>query len=145
VSSTTGPPKVEMKPQRPYLLRALYEWIVDSGCTPHLLVDAERPGVAVPRSFVQDGRIVLNVAPRAVRGLDFHDAWVCFECRFGGAPMQVELPMASVLAIYARETGAGMAFEEDEGRAGAEAGGHGDDGPPDGTGGPGGPNLRVVK
>lgn len=139
----------EMKPQRPYLLRALYEWIVDSGCTPHLLVDAERPGVVVPRSFVEDGRIVLNVAPRAVRGLDFHEAWVCFECRFGGAPMQVELPMEAVLAVYASETGAGMAFEGAE-RLAEHASRKRDDGeddPSDGTDPPGGggPNLRVVK
>ena len=145
--SSTEKPGAAMKPRRPYLLRALHEWIVDSDCTPHLLVDAERPGVIVPRNFVQDGRIVLNVAPRAVRGLQFDDAWVTFECRFGGAPMQVELPMESVLAIYARETGAGMAFEA-EPAAATEGDGDrgGDDEPPDGSGSSGnGPNLRVVK
>ncbi len=130
-----------MRPRRPYLLRALYEWIVDSGCTPHVLVDARVPGVVVPEGYVDDGRIVLNVAPRAVRGLELADETVSFEGRFGGAPMRVELPMASLMAIYARETGAGMVFDSDP--ALERDGGDGDDEPP--GGGEGGPNLRVVK
>lgn len=100
-----------MKPQRPYLLRALYEWIVDSDCTPHLLVDATFPGVLVPANVVQDGRVVLNVAPRAVQALVLADDHIAFECRFAGRPTPVELPPEAVLAIYAKENGAGMAFE----------------------------------
>lgn len=100
-----------MKSQRPYLLRALYEWIVDSDCTPHLLVDAGFPGVIVPMEVVQDGRVVLNVAPRAVQEFMIADDYVGFECRFSGRPAAVEFPPDAVLAIYAKENGAGMAFE----------------------------------
>jgi len=106
-----GGPSLTMKSQRPYLLRALYEWIVESGGTPHLLVDANFFGVVVPPFVVRDGRVVLNVAPRAVRGFTIADERVCFECRFGGRSTAVELPTDAVLAIYAQENGAGTAFE----------------------------------
>ncbi len=106
-----GGPSLTMKSQRPYMLRALYQWIVDSGGTPHLLVDANYPGVLVPPFAVRDGRVVLNVAPRAVRDFDISEDHVCFECRFGGRSTAVELPPNAVLAIYAQENGAGMAFE----------------------------------
>lgn len=104
-------PSLTMKSQRPYMLRALYEWIVDSGGTPHLLVDANYPGVLVPPFAVRDGRVVLNVAPRAVRDFAIGEDQVSFECRFGGRSTAVELPADAVLAIYAQENGAGMAFE----------------------------------
>ena len=106
-----GGPSLTMKSQRPYMLRALYEWIVDSGGTPHLLVDASYPGVLVPPFAVRDGRVVLNVAPRAVREFVIGEDQVCFECRFAGRSTAVELPSGAVLAIYAQENGAGMAFE----------------------------------
>ena len=108
-----------MTSHRPYLLRALYEWIADNGLTPHLLVDATRPGVRVPAHAVKDGRIVLNVAGRAVAHLQMDNDDVRFSARFGGVSHAVSVPVSAVLAIYARENGQGMALppESDEGEA----------------------------
>lgn len=100
-----------MKPRRPYLVRAYYDWLLDNNLTPHLVVDAMLPGVQVPMDFVRDGQIVLNIAPRAVGNLDLGSDAVRFNARFGGIPQQVEVPMAAVLALYARENGAGTLFE----------------------------------
>lgn len=100
-----------MTSSRPYLVRALYEWIVDNDCTPHLLVNAEHPGVRVPEGFASDGQIVLNVAPSAVRDLEMDNKAVSFEGRFGGVPHSLHVPAAAVMAIYARENGQGMVFE----------------------------------
>lgn len=102
-----------MTSHRPYLLRALYEWIADNGMTPHLLVDATRPHVQVPTHAVKDGRIVLNVAERAVAGLQMTNDVIRFSARFGGVSHAVSVPISAVLAIYARETGQGMALPED--------------------------------
>lgn len=102
-----------MTSHRPYLLRALYEWIADNGMTPHLLVDATRPHVQVPVHAVKDGRIVLNVAERAVAGLQMSNDVIRFSARFGGVSHAVSVPVSAVLAIYARETGQGMALPED--------------------------------
>lgn len=104
-----------MLDQRPYLLRALNDWIVDSGFTPHVLVDATGDGVRVPPSAVSEGRIVLNVSPTAVRYLDISADGIAFEARFGGVAQTVLAPLESILAIYARENGAGMAFEATDG------------------------------
>ncbi|WP_460714018.1 ClpXP protease specificity-enhancing factor [Lysobacter terrae] len=102
-----------MTSHRPYLLRALYEWIADNGMTPHLLVDATRPHVQVPAHAVKDGRIVLNVAERAVAGLQMTNEVIRFSARFGGVSHAVSVPVSAVLAIYARETGQGMALPEE--------------------------------
>ena len=102
-----------MKPRRPYLLRAMHEWISDSQCTPHLVVDAGAAGVEVPRQYVQDGKIVLNVSWNATAQLQIGNDELSFNGRFGGASMQVRIPIAAVLAIYARETGQGMVFGEE--------------------------------
>jgi len=102
-----------MTSNRPYLIRALYEWIADNGLTPHLLVDAEQPGVRVPNDYVSDGRIVLNVAAGAVQGLVLGNDDVNFSARFGGKPFPVEVPVAAVLGIYARENGHGMLFADE--------------------------------
>ena len=115
-----------MTSHRPYLLRALYEWIVDNGMTPHLLVDATRPAVRVPVHAVKDGRIVLNVADRAVSQLDMGNDVIRFSARFGGVSHSVSVPVGAVLAIYARETGQGMALPEDM-PAGSTEHGQGDD------------------
>lgn len=109
-----------MTPRRPYLLRAFYDWLLDNQLTPHLVVDVMRPDVQVPMEFARDGQIVLNIAPRAVGNLQLGDDEVTFNARFGGVPRQVLVPMEAVLAIYARENGAGTLFEpeakyEDEG------------------------------
>lgn len=99
-----------MKSSRPYLARALYEWLLDNELTPYFVVDATLAGVEVPRQFVQNGQIVLNVAPTAVRDLFMENQAIGFNARFGGQPMQVMIPMPALLAIYARENGAGMVF-----------------------------------
>ena len=110
---------VAAKSKRPYLLRALFDWIVDSGLTPYILVSAENPDVRVPEQHVRDGKIVLNISPNAVRDLTLADELVSFDGRFSGTPFWVEVPIAQVAAIYAKETGEGMMFEpdsEDQGR-----------------------------
>ncbi|HMT37498.1 MAG: ClpXP protease specificity-enhancing factor [Xanthomonadales bacterium] len=102
-----------MTSHRPYLLRALYEWIVDNGMTPHVLVDATQPGVRVPAHAVKDGRIVLNIAERAVARLEMGNDALGFTARFGGVSQSVLVPLPAVIAIYARETGHGMALPDD--------------------------------
>jgi len=109
-----------MTSHRPYLLRALYEWIADNGMTPHLLVDATRHGVQVPTHAVKDGKIVLNIAERAVSRLEMANDAIRFSARFGGVSYPVTVPVQAVLAIYARETGQGMALPEDIHTAGEE-------------------------
>jgi stringent starvation protein B len=104
-----------LKPRKPYLLRAMHEWISESDCTPHLVVDAGVTGVDVPRQFVRDGRIILNISWNATAALRMDADWVSFSGRFGGAAMNVRVPMAAVLAIYAKETGQGMIFGDDDG------------------------------
>lgn len=104
-----------MTSSRPYLIRALYDWIIDNTMTPHLLVDAEFPGCEVPRQYVDEGRIVFNVNPAAVNSLTLGNEYVMFDARFGGSPMNVTIPVMAVLAIYARENGRGMVFEEEKG------------------------------
>ncbi|MGI9333272.1 MAG: ClpXP protease specificity-enhancing factor [Gammaproteobacteria bacterium] len=107
-----------MTPSRPYLLRAVYDWIVDNGLTPQILVDAEHEHVAVPKQYVNDGRIVLNLSPSAVRNLVMGNDAVSFSARFGGQPFQVSIPTQAVRAVVARENGVGMSFPEaQEGRA----------------------------
>ena len=102
-----------MSSQRPYLLRALYEWIADNGMTPHVLVDARMPGVRVPAHTVKDGQVVLNIADRAVGKLQMDNDALRFSARFGGVSQSVVVPMAAVIAVYARETGQGMALPEE--------------------------------
>lgn len=97
-------------PQQPYFLRALYEWCVDSGLTPYLTVRVDKR-TRVPQAFVKEGQIVLNVGPSAVRNIHMDNEWVTFSARFGGMSHSIEVPVGNVVAIYARETGEGMAFE----------------------------------
>ena len=139
----------QMSSQRPYLLRALYEWVVDNGMTPHVLVDATQPGVRVPAHAVKDGRIVLNIAERAVGGLRMDNDALRFSARFGGVSQSVLVPLHAVIAVYARETGQGMALPDDiPGTDGPEP--HDDDTPPPTPPDPPQPSgkrpfLRVVK
>ncbi len=107
-------PPVGMKARRPYLLRALHEWISDSNCTPHIVVDASMAGVEVPRQYVKDGKIVLNVSWSATGQLSLGNDFVSFSARFGGVNTAVRVPIQAVLAIYARETGQGTIFSEDD-------------------------------
>lgn len=126
-----------MTPLRPYLIRAIYEWIVDNAMTPYILVDAEHEGVNVPRHYVQEGKIVLNIRPQAVTGLVLGDKAITFQARFGGTPMAVEIPVNAVLAIYAKETGKGMIFDEETDATPPPA--------PKGEEKPKRPTLKVVK
>lgn len=103
-----------MTPSKPYVVRAIYDWIIDNNCTPHILVDASVEGVVVPADYVNDGQIVLNVSPTAVVSLHLGNDVIAFNGRFGGVPMEVFLPLPSVLGIYARENGQGMIFDDAE-------------------------------
>ena len=105
---------MKMTPNRPYLLRAFYEWIVDNNLTPYLVVDATLSGVKVPLQHVQNGQIVLNINPSAVGNLLLGNDAVTFNARFGGSPFALYIPQRAVLAIYARENGAGTMFTAEE-------------------------------
>ena len=104
-----------MTSSRPYLLRALYEWLADNQQTPQILVDAEVPGVEVPPHTVKEGKVTLNISMTAVRDLELGDAAVSFSARFGGTPFAVYVPVAAVLAIFSRESNQGMVFPEETG------------------------------
>lgn len=103
-----------MSPSRPYIVRALYEWIVDNDCTPYLVVDATLRHVDVPQEYVKDGQIILNISPSAVMGLTLENHLVRFNGRFSGHHTPVSVPMGAVVGIYARENGQGMVFEPEE-------------------------------
>ncbi|WP_054113654.1 ClpXP protease specificity-enhancing factor [Marinagarivorans algicola] len=101
-----------MTSSRPYLIRALYEWINDNNLTPYLLVNANEQDVSVPQDFVgKDGQIILNVAPNAIMGLDMSNDAISFNARFGGVPTDLYVPNHAVMGIYAKENGKGMMFE----------------------------------
>lgn len=104
-----------MTSNQPYLLRAFYEWIVDNDLTPYLVVDATIPGTQVPQEHVRDGQIVLNVSPSACVKMNMDNVDVSFEARFGGVPRQLIFPCHAVLAIYAKENGAGTVFTPEDG------------------------------
>jgi stringent starvation protein B len=125
-----------MTPSRPYLIRAIHEWIVDNSMTPHLLVNAQAAGVQAPQQYAENGKLILNIAPQAVTNLNLDNEIIFFNARFSGTPMDVAVPTAAVLAIYARENGQGIVFNEDEG----------DNEPPPTTDkGSSRPTLKVVK
>lgn len=158
------PTEAALTSTKPYLVRALYEWILDNALTPHLLVDAQYPGTQVPPEFVQDGQIVLNLAPTAVRNLVIGNDRIHFGARFGGVARELSVPSEAVLGIFARENHQGMVFPEPEypteapGAAGKAPRGKSEASPRDLSGTPkppgkqggkgrpkGGPNLKVVK
>ncbi len=103
-----------MTSSRPYLLRAIREWIQDNGLTPYILVQASYPGTLVPEAFINDDRIVLNLSSQATAAYQLDNDWLLFEARFSGRSMNVQVPIAAILAIYARENGEGMVFENTE-------------------------------
>jgi stringent starvation protein B len=103
----------QLTSRRPYLVRAMHEWMTANKQTPHLVVDAGVPGTEIPKAYVRNGRITLNVSWQATQGLKLGNEWVEFSARFGGVPQQVRVPVAAVLGIYARETGQGMLFQDD--------------------------------
>jgi stringent starvation protein B len=124
---------------RPYIMRALYEWIVDNDCTPYVLVDATVAEVQVPQQFVKDGQIVLNISPSAVMDLNITNEAVFFNGRFGGVATDVYVPVSAVVGIYARENGQGMVFEPEEAPEPP------DDTPPEPDKPEGRPALKIVK
>ncbi|MCQ8106115.1 ClpXP protease specificity-enhancing factor [Methylomonas sp. SURF-2] len=128
-----------MTPLKPYLIRSIYEWITDNNLTPHLLVNAEYPGVNLPADFVENGRIVLNIRPAAIQGLVLGNDEIQFNARFSGKPMRINAPTQAILAIFAKENGRGMVFDPEEDA--------GDDNPtpPEPDNPPPRPQLRVVK
>ena len=128
ISSTT------MNSSRPYLMRAMYEWIVDNDLTPYLLVNAGEPDVQVPAEHVNNGKIILNMDPNAVQDMDMSGSEISFNARFSGKPTQIFVPVSAALAIYARENGRGMVFNDDDLPD-----------PDDGKGKPGAPKLSIVK
>lgn len=130
----------EMTSSRPYLLRAIYDWIVDNQMTPYLLVNAESPEVQVPFEYVNNGKIMLNIAPEAVQGLDMTGTEISFNARFSGKATHVSMPVSAALAIYAKENGRGMVFnEEDDSSAESSKNKNGK------VKSKGAPTLRVVK
>ena len=127
-----------MTPSRPYLIRAMYDWIVDNSMTPHILADSSSDQVKIPRQYEEDGKIVLNIGPAAVQSLNLGKDAVSFDARFDGKPMTVVIPIESVLAIYTRENGQGMMFAEEDELPPT-------DGSQDSSSKPKHPHLRVVK
>jgi stringent starvation protein B len=125
-----------MTPLKPYLIRSIYDWIVDNKLTPYLLVDAENKNASLPQQFIEDNKIVLNIRPEAIQGLSLGNDDIQFSARFSGKPMHIIAPIASVLAIYAKENGKGMVFDLEDN--------DGDETPPEHRP-PTKPSLRVVK
>lgn len=141
-----------MTPSRPYIVRALYEWILENDCTPYVLVNAMADHVEVPRQFVKNGQIVLNVSPVAVMDLLISNDVLVFNGRFGGVPMNIHVPMTAVMGIYARENGQGMMFDLEEPDPGPQTRPPKGSGPkglqsknPESTTPKNKPGLRVVK
>lgn len=143
----------KMSSNRPYLLRAIYDWISDNNLTPYMLVDATRSGVRVPAHVIKNGQVVLNLAMRAVANLDLGNEWISFQARFSGVSHSIQIPVPAVLALYAQENGQGMMFPADEEEGGEQAGDKPpsppEPEPPSGDGDKpkkgGGSHLRVVK
>jgi stringent starvation protein B len=134
-----------MTPLKYYLLRAAYDWAVENSLTPHIIADATGQDVMVPARFVENGRIVLNVSPQAVQSFHFDAEAIAFSARFGGVAQNVHVPLASVLAVYARETGQGVSFPTDRGGTAEGTGPEPDKTPPDGSSPRKGPALKIVK
>lgn len=131
-----------MTSNRPYLIRALYEWLLDNNQTPFFLVDAEHSDAVVPEGYIEDGRIVLNVSPTAVRDLHLGNDMISFNARFGGRAQDIFVPPSAVLGVYSRENGQGMLFPDEPAETQDE-----EPTPPEPpSGGSGGrPALKVVK
>lgn len=102
-----------MTSSKPYLIRGLYEWLLDNEVTPYILVDANNESVMIPKGIATDGKVVLNLAPGAIQQLEISNEYLSFSARFSGVAQDIYCPMASVLAIYARENGEGMMFSSD--------------------------------
>jgi stringent starvation protein B len=128
-----------MTSSKPYLVRALYEWILDNDTTPYILVDTSSEQVLIPPGIANDGKVVLNLAPQAIQHLEMNNEYLSFSARFNGVSEDIYCPMSSLMAIYARENGEGMMFPAEE--ANAET----SDGKTGGGDKPKGPTLKVIK
>lgn len=102
-----------MTSSKPYLIRGLYEWLLDNDATPYVLVDTGNDAVTIPQGIASDGKVVLNLSPGAIQNLEMTNEYLSFSARFNGVAQDVYCPIASVLAIYAKENGEGMMFAED--------------------------------
>lgn len=102
-----------MTPSKPYLIRGLYEWLLDNDVTPYVLVDTSSEAVEIPKGIASDGKVVLNLSPSAIQNLEMTNEYLSFSARFSGVGQNVYCPITSVLAIYAKENGEGMMFAED--------------------------------
>ena len=103
----------EILTKRPYLIRAIFDWALDNGLTPHVLVNTTVAGVKIPAGHAPEGKITLNIHPQAVQGLELGKEWIMFSARFSGRRFGVEIPAAAVMAIFARENGQGFVFQEE--------------------------------
>ncbi|MCO6545646.1 MAG: ClpXP protease specificity-enhancing factor [Gilliamella sp.] len=103
----------QMTPRRPYLFRAFYDWILDNDLTPYIVVNTSVYGVLVPQEFIQNNQIILNIAPQSVGQYLATNEQIEFNARFSGVPQHIVVPMAAIEAIYARENGVGMGFEDE--------------------------------
>jgi len=110
-----------MTSNKPYLIRALYEWLVDNDATPHIMVDTSIPDVMIPQGIDKDGRVVLNIDGLAVQGLEMTNEYIAFSARFSGVSQQIYIPVGAVLAIYSMEDGEGMMFAGEADPAGGSA------------------------
>lgn len=99
---------------KPYLIRSIYDWIMDNDLTPYLFVDAENSRAILPQQLIEDGKIVLNIRPQAVQELSLGNSEIFFKARFSGQSMNIIVPISAVLAIYAKENGKGMVFDQEE-------------------------------
>ncbi len=102
-----------MTPSKPYLIRGLYEWLLDNDATPYVLVDTSSEAVEIPKGIASDGKVVLNLSPGAIQNLEMTNEYLSFSARFSGVAQNVYCPILSILAIYAKENGEGMMFAED--------------------------------
>ena len=127
-----------MTSSKPYLVRALYEWILDNDNTPYILVDTSSDQLMIPSGIASDGKVVLNLSPSAVHNLEMNNEYVSFSARFSGVAEQIHVPISSLLAIYARGNGEGMMFPAEEGEGDSVSSGNG-------TEKPKAPTLKVIK
>ena len=103
-----------MTPNRPYLLRGLYEWIIDNKMTPHIILNVEKVDTDIPREHIENGKLVLNIHPNAVKDLEIGNKYIRFKTRFGGRSVPVVAEINAVVAIYTKENGKGMIFPVEE-------------------------------
>lgn len=105
---------MKLTSNKPYLVRAIYEWLVDNKVTPHIVIFADHPEANVPQQYAEDGKIILNISPSAAQNLLIDNDGISFNARFAGKPFSLFAPIGAVLALYANETGEGMMFDAEE-------------------------------